>query len=147
LDGDSPGKYTDLFPTSSTRSSEPCITKVSQTTFALCRESQSVIVNVKGETERNKALRWSEIPINIAWDEPYALGIITDGIEVLTLEPSSLVQTLGNMPKVRFIVAAQQGLLYAAAISQIWCIHSVDIAKQRKILVDGKHFQLALKLT
>ncbi|CAH1953989.1 unnamed protein product [Acanthoscelides obtectus] len=147
LDGDPPGKLTELFPTSSTRSSEPCITKVSDTTFALCRDAQSVIVNVKGDTERNKGLKWSEVPLNIAWDEPYALGIITDGIEVLTLEPSGLVQTLSGMPKVRFIASAQQGLLYAAAISQIWCILAVDIAKQRKILVDAKQFQLALKLT
>lgn len=76
------GKQTDLFPTSSTRSNEPCIIRVSDTTFALCRESQTVLVNVMGETERNKALRWSDVPVTLAWDEPYALGILTDCIEV-----------------------------------------------------------------
>lgn len=47
----------------------------------------------------------------------------------------------------RFVVSAKQGLLYAASISQIWCLQAVDIAKQRKVLVDAKQFQLALKLT
>ncbi|XP_018576853.1 vam6/Vps39-like protein [Anoplophora glabripennis] len=141
------GKQTDLFPTSSTRSNEPCIIRVSDTTFALCRETQTVLVNVMGETERNKALRWSDVPVTLAWDEPYALGILTDCIEVLTLEPSGLVQTLPDLSKVRFIVSAKQGLLYAASVSQIWCIQAVDVAKQRKVLVDAKQFQLALKLT
>ncbi|CAG9858629.1 unnamed protein product [Phyllotreta striolata] len=142
------GKQTDLFPTSSTRSNEPCMVKVSDTTFALCRESQTVLVNVNGETERNKALRWSDVPVMLAWDEPYALGILTDSVEVLTLEPSILVQTLTDLPKVRFIVSSQkQGLLYAASISQFWCIQAVDIAKQREVLVNAKQFQLALNLT
>nr|XP_023015227.1 vam6/Vps39-like protein isoform X1 [Leptinotarsa decemlineata] len=141
------GKHTDLFPTSSTRSSEPCLIRVSDTTFALCRENQTVIVNVKGETEMNKALRWSDVPVTMAWDEPYALGILNDSIEVLTLDPSGLVQTLTDLPKVRFIVSAQQGLLFAASISQIWCMTAVDVAKQRAVLVDDKQFQLALKLT
>lgn len=58
--------------------------RVSDTTFALCRESQTVLVNVNGETERNKALRWSDVPVMLAWDEPYALGILTDSVEVKT---------------------------------------------------------------
>lgn len=65
----------------------------------------------------------------------------------MTLEPGGLVQTLPDLSKVRFIVSAKQGLLYAASVSQIWCIQAVDVAKQRKVLVDAKQFQLALKLT
>lgn len=65
----------------------------------------------------------------------------------MTLEPNGPVQMLSDLPKVRFIVSANQGLLYAASISQIWCLQAVDVAKQRKILVDAKKFELALKLT
>jgi hypothetical protein len=141
------GKQIDLFPTSSSRSSEPCIVKASDKTFALCRESQTVLVNVKGETEKTKALRWSDVPLTLAWDEPYALGVLPECIEVQTLEPSGLVQTLPDLSKVRFIITCQQGLLYAASVSQIWCICAVDVARQRKVLLDSKQFQLALKLT
>lgn len=63
------------------------------------------------------------------------------------MEPNGLVQTLIDLPKVRFIVNCQQGLLYAASLSQVWCIQTVDVAKQRKVLLDSKQFQLALKLT
>lgn len=58
---------------------------MSDTTFALCRETQTVLVNVMGETERNKALRWSDVPVTLAWDEPYALGILADCIEVVKI--------------------------------------------------------------
>lgn len=54
---------------------------------------------------------------------------------------------LTELPKVRFIVSAKQGLLYACSISQIWCLQAIDVAKQRKVLVDAKKFELALKLT
>jgi hypothetical protein len=121
--------------------------KASDKTFALCRESQTVLVNVKGETEKTKALRWSDVPLTLAWDEPYALGVLPECIEVQTLEPSGLVQTLPDLSKVRFIITCQQGLLYAASVSQIWCICAVDVARQRKVLLDSKQFQLALKLT
>lgn len=56
------------------------------------------------------------------------------------------VQTLPDMPKVRFLVQAQQGTLFAASLSQIWCLRMVDIAKQSELLLNAKEFRLALKL-
>lgn len=56
------GKEKELFPTSSSRSSEPCITKISDTTFALGRECQTVLVNTKGDAETNKVLKWNTQP-------------------------------------------------------------------------------------
>lgn len=54
---------------------------------------------------------------------------------------------LQDLPKVKFIAHAKQGLLYAASLCQIWCLQAVDVAKQRKVLLDAKKFELALKLT
>lgn len=71
-----------MFPTSSSKSSEPCIVKVGNA-FSLGRETQTVLVNVKGDAEKAKALRWSDAPIALAWDEPYILGLISDAIEVV----------------------------------------------------------------
>ncbi|XP_060532136.1 vam6/Vps39-like protein [Cylas formicarius] len=140
-------KQTDLFPLSSSKSIEPCIIKVTDNTFALCRDNQTVLVNTEGKTERNQALRWSDTATALAWDEPYVLGVINDSIEVNTIEQSQLIQTLPDMPKVRFVVKSEAGLLFAASLSQIWCIQAVDIARQREVLVNNKQFQLALKLT
>lgn len=64
-----------------------------------------------------------------------------------TLEPGGIVQTLSDMNKVRLIICCRQGLLYAASVSQVWGLVAVDVAKQRKVLLDNKQFQLALKLT
>lgn len=75
------GEQTQLFPTSSSKSSEPCIVKVGSA-FALGRETQTVLVNVKGDAEKAKALRWLDAPLALAWDEPYILGLISDAIEV-----------------------------------------------------------------
>lgn len=76
------GKQTKLFPTSSSRSSEPCIIKVSNNIFALGRELQTILINTNGDAEKTKALKWSHIPCAMAWDEPYILGLIPDAIEV-----------------------------------------------------------------
>lgn len=72
----------ELFPTSSNRSCDPCIMKVSDTTFALCREAQTVLVNVKGDPEKAKALRWSDTPVAMVWDEPYTIGLLAESVEV-----------------------------------------------------------------
>ncbi|KAF2900283.1 hypothetical protein ILUMI_05905 [Ignelater luminosus] len=141
------GQQQDLFPTSSSRSSDPCIMKVSDTTFALGREMQTVLVNVKGDAEKAKALRWSDIPIAMAWDEPYTLGVLPESVEVQTLDPGGSVQTLENLPKARLITRCRQGLLYVASVSQVWCLHAVEISKQREMLLKDKQFQLALTLT
>ncbi|KAH0999814.1 hypothetical protein HUJ04_013582 [Dendroctonus ponderosae] len=140
------GQKTDLFNTSSSKAADPCILPISESHFALCRENQTILVNTLGETEKKQTLKWSEPPVLLAYDAPYTLGILTDCIEVCSLDPSMSVQTLPDMPKVRFLVQAQQGTLFAASLSQIWCLRMVDIAKQRELLLNAKEFRLALNL-
>lgn len=141
------GEPQELFPTSSSKSSDPCIVKVSDNTFGLGRETQTILVNVEGRAEKTKASKWSDVPVAIEWDEPYALGILNNLIEVQTLEPGGLVQTLGDLQKVRLITLCRPGLLYAASVSHVWCLQAVEVAVQRKILLENKQFHLALKLT
>ncbi|GLV35804.1 Vacuolar protein sorting 39 [Carabus blaptoides fortunei] len=141
------GKSKELFPTSGNKSSEPCITKLSANIMALGRENQSVLVNTDGNAEKTKALRWSDVPTALAWDEPYLLGLLTDVVEIQTIEPSGLIQTLVDLPKARLICHCRRGIVYVASVSQLWCLQAVDIAKQRQHLLNEKQFQLALKLT
>lgn len=82
-----------------------------------------------------------------AWDDPYAIGLLADSVDIHTLEPCGFVQSLTSLPKARLIVRCKQGVLYAASVSHVWCIRAVDIAKQRQGLLTLKQFQLALKLT
>lgn len=105
------------------------------------------MVNDKGSAEKSKVLKWSGTPTALVWDKPYLLGILPDSIEIQNLDPGGLIQTLNNLPKVRFIVRARQGLLIAASLSTVWYINAVEVATQRKVLLDSKQFELAIQLT
>lgn len=56
------GEPKELFPTSSNKSSEPCIVKLSENIMALGRENHSVLVNTEGNAENTKAIKWSDVP-------------------------------------------------------------------------------------
>jgi hypothetical protein len=57
------GKQDDLFPTD--KHPEPSITKLSDNTFALGKDTQSIFMNTKGDPIQKYAVRWSEVPLAI----------------------------------------------------------------------------------
>lgn len=103
------------------------------------------------------SITWTEPPLLIEWDEPYLLGLLSDSIEVRVLDTSSsgldkdnLVQVIPEIQKARFLVSGrknQQGLIFAASTSHLWCIESIDISIQRQNLLQDKKWFLALQLT
>ena len=76
---------------------------------------------------------------------------INDAIEVRVFDnvqdKGTLIQSIPQLHKARFLVRGKQGLLYVASVSHLWCIQAVDISKQREHLLQEENFQLALKLT
>jgi Vam6/Vps39-like protein vacuolar protein sorting-associated protein 39 len=110
------------------------------------------------DPKTNKAfptIQWSEPPQMLVWDEPYLLGLITDSIEVRVLDTSGLeknnfIQAIPELQKIRFLISGkngQQGLIFAASTSHLWCIQAIDIATQRQRLLEDKKWFLALQLT
>lgn len=88
----------------------------------------------------------------LVWDEPYAVGLLPNAIEIRVLDASgsmkdTFIQTLPEIQKARHLVRSKKGLLFAASLSQLWCIQGVDIPKQCQNLLQNKRFQLALQLT
>lgn len=86
------------------------------------------------------------------WDEPYAIGLLPNGVEIRVLDASgsmkdTFIQNLTDVQKVRHLVRSKKGLLFAASVSQLYCIQGVDIQKQCQSLLQQKKFQLALQLT
>lgn len=86
------------------------------------------------------------------WDNPYAVALVNNVVEVRVLDQSgsnkeTFVQTLTELNKARLLIRAKKGLLFAASVTQLWCIEMVDIAKQANTLLQQKKFQLALQLT
>ena len=63
------------------------------------------------------------------------------------INKDTLVQTIPELGKARFIVQSGKGSLFAAAFSELWYLQAVDIAKQRQILLKQKRFPLAIELT
>uniref|UniRef100_A0A182JZ75 CNH domain-containing protein n=1 Tax=Anopheles christyi TaxID=43041 RepID=A0A182JZ75_9DIPT len=171
----------DLFPTSSSKTIEPCITLIEDSVFAVVKdeflitiytekyrsddregpnsmsgsvkpvEAKAVKADAAKRTMNLKSLIWSEPFQCLVWDDPFAVGLINDAIEVRVFDnvqdKGTLIQSIPQLHKARFLVRGKQGLLYVASVSHLWCIQAVDISKQREHLLQEENFQLALKLT
>ncbi|KAG1653552.1 Vam6/Vps39-like protein [Nymphon striatum] len=78
-------------------------------------------------------------------DPPYLIGILPNQVEVRTIEPRKLIQTL-ELPKPRYVTHCKKGQVYIASTSHVWCLMSVPISDQITHLEQEKQFELALKL-
>lgn len=164
-----------MFPTSSSRTIDPCLTLIdNEKYFGVVKDDYLITIpssdelkNAKTKPESgtsvldpkaNKSfptIQWSEPPQMLVWDEPYLLGLVTDAVEVRVLDTSGLekehlIQTIPELQKARFLISGksgQQGLIFAASISHLWCIEAIDIATQRQNLLQDKKWFLALQLT
>lgn len=63
------------------------------------------------------------------------------------ISKDTLVQTISELGKARFIVRSCKGSLFAASYSDLWYIQAVEIPKQRQNVLQQKKFQLAIELT
>lgn len=76
------------------------------------------------------------------------MGRVNNAIEVRSLVgKDTLVQTIPELQKTKFLVHADKGTIFAAATSELWCIRMVEIPIQRQQLLQQKKFQLAIELT
>lgn len=166
----------DLFPTtSSSRAIDPCVSLIdNEKFFAVVKDEHLITIPTSDEAKNNVSkldseasildpkssktlptITWTEPPTVVVWDQPYILGLITDSVEVRVfdssgLEKDKLIQTIPEIQKARFLISGkvnQKGLIFAASVSHLWCIESIDIATQRQNLLQDKKWFLALKLT
>lgn len=105
----------------------------------------------KGKAPLNPMM-WSSLLLGFVWDEPFVVGRVSSGIEVRCLENNSidkdtLVQSIPELSKIKHLVRSAKGTIFAAAISELWCIRLVDVTSQRQQLLHQKRFQLAIELT
>lgn len=164
-----------MFPTSSSRTIDPCICLIdNEKYFGVVKDEYLITIPSSSEAKNAKTkldsgasvldpkanksfptIVWSEAPQMLVWDEPYLLGLQTDAVEVRVLDTSglekdNLIQVIPELQKARFLISGksgQQGLIFAASISHLWCIEAIDIATQRQHLLQDKKWFLALQLT
>lgn len=139
------GKTKELFPTG--KSPEPNVTKLSDNSFVLGKDSQSFVMDTRGELIQHNPVKWSDTPSALAWDDPYLLGIVHDRLEVYTIEGCLHIQTIKDLNKARLIYRCKQGKVFVASISHVWCVRAVDVTHQIRTLLEQTQFQLAIKLT
>ncbi|XP_070501582.1 vam6/Vps39-like protein [Chironomus tepperi] len=166
----------DLFPTtSSSRSIDPCVSLIdNEKFFAVVKDEHLITIPTSDDAKNNASaldskasildpksgkslptITWSEPPTIVVWDQPYLIGLVTDSVEIRVLDKSgleknNLIQTIPELQKARFLINGrinQQGLIFAASVSHLWCIESIDIATQRQNLLQDKKWFLALQLT
>lgn len=90
--------------------------------------------------------------MSVVWDEPYAIGRISTGIEVRCLQGNginkdTIVQNIPELAKTKFLIRSEKGTIFAASVSELWYIRLVDIPTQRQNLLPQKKYQLAIELT
>lgn len=90
-------KKTDLFPTSSSRTIDPCLTLIDNEKYFGVVKDEYLITIPSSDEVKNKmkpdsgtsildpktnksfpTIAWSEPPQMLVWDEPYLLGLVTD---------------------------------------------------------------------
>lgn len=160
----STGKITkhDLVVTSSSHNMDPCICLMKNEIFGLTKDEHLISIDPKSYTQKDaqkeherpkppKPVQWSSAVLGLAWDEPYIFGRTANSVEVRSFCGSSVAETLvQNIPElktVKFLVKGASGLVFAAAISEVWIIKAVDIPTQRDSLLKQEKFQLAIEIT
>lgn len=158
----------DLVVTSSSHNMDPCICLMKNEIFGLTKDEHLISIDPKNYTQTKKdaqkdaqkdhqrpkapkPIAYSSAVLGLTWDEPYIFGRTANSVEVRSLCGSSATETfVQNIPELKtakFLVRAASGLVFAAAIAEVWYIKAVDIPTQREILLKQEKFQLAIELT
>ncbi|XP_049943822.1 vam6/Vps39-like protein [Schistocerca serialis cubense] len=145
----STGTQQELFPMG--KHQEPSVTKLSNGIFALGKDQQSIFMTTTATPAYKHAVKWSDVPVAIAYDEPYLVAVLPEGLEVRTLEPGAplLVQSIALPPpqRPRLVAPCRRGLLYLASPAFVWCLQAAELSRQISTLLEQRQFQLALRLT
>ncbi|XP_006825770.1 vam6/Vps39-like protein [Saccoglossus kowalevskii] len=136
------GGLKELFPTG--KQLEPTVTRLAEDKLALGRDEMSIFIDSEGAPTQKYALTWNDIPIIIEYDAPYMIAVLPRYVEIRTIEPRLLVQSI-DLQKPRFITLGS-GHVYIASSHFVWRLVPVPITVQIRELLQDKQFELALHL-
>ncbi|XP_070577538.1 vam6/Vps39-like protein [Ptychodera flava] len=138
------GTLKELFPTG--KQLEPTVTRLGEERLALGRDEMSIFIDSEGQPTQKYALTWNDIPIVIEYDAPYMIAVLPKYVEIRTIEPRLLVQSI-DLQRPRFITReGQSGHVYIASNHFVWRLVPVPIDVQISGLLQDKQFELALHL-
>ncbi|XP_046859484.1 vam6/Vps39-like protein [Xenia sp. Carnegie-2017] len=135
------GSLKDLFTTG--KNMEPSISVLKDGNLLLGRDEVTVFIDSDGKPAKRKAPVWTDVPLAVEFHEPYMIGILPKFLEVRTVEPRALVQSI-ELSKPRFI--AHDKFIYVASSSHVWRLVPAPLPMQIQQLLNEKQFDLALLL-
>ncbi|XP_057716221.1 vam6/Vps39-like protein isoform X1 [Corythoichthys intestinalis] len=140
---DGRGTIKELFPTG--KQLEPLVTPLADGKVAVGQDDLTVVLNEEGICTQKCALNWTDIPIAMEHQPPYIIAVLPRYVEIRTLEPRLLVQSV-ELQRPRFITSAGPNVVYVASNHFVWRLVPVSIATQIRQLLQDKQFELALQL-
>lgn len=133
----------ELFPTG--RQPEPIVIKVDDM-FGIVKESLTTLLNTEGESINQSAVKWPAPPIATGYDEPYLIGLLGESVEIRCWGLEDPLDIAPLPVKAKAFTRGKSGVAYLASTDQIWLMTAIPLHRQIKLLLQGKHFELALKL-
>lgn len=76
------------------RQPEPLITRLQDDSYAVLSEKNVHLVNMNGDRIQIEPIVMSELPVSLAYDYPYLMGLSPAGVEVHTINPTLTIQTI-----------------------------------------------------
>uniref|UniRef100_A0A914X4H1 CNH domain-containing protein n=1 Tax=Plectus sambesii TaxID=2011161 RepID=A0A914X4H1_9BILA len=116
--------------------------------IGFCRDDSTIFVDFDGKSLSREYIdiRWSEVPIAVAYDPPYLVALLPKNIEIRSIKPSVCVQVV-QLPKVRMLAGGISGHVYAAAAHDLWEMTTAPNLKQNiQQLVKEKQYEMAIQL-
>ncbi|KHN87495.1 Vam6/Vps39-like protein [Toxocara canis] len=136
-----------LFSTGS-RIGEPLIVDIQdKELIAYCRDNFLFFQEYDGGASSVPKVKFSSSPIQIVYDAPYLLALMTKGrIEIRSVKPTTHIQTI-QLNRAMHISKGLPGTVYAGSVSDVWLLDSRPQMKSNiERLVYEKQFELAIQL-
>uniref|UniRef100_A0A8C1L0T5 VPS39 subunit of HOPS complex n=1 Tax=Cyprinus carpio TaxID=7962 RepID=A0A8C1L0T5_CYPCA len=140
---DGRGSVKELFPTG--KQLEPLVAPLADGKVAVGQDDLTVVLNKEGVCTQKCALNWTDIPVAMEHQPPYIIAVLPRYVEIRTLEPRLLVQSI-ELQRPRFLTSAGSNVVYVASNHFVWRLVPISIASQIRQLLQDKQFELALQL-
>lgn len=111
--------------------------------FLLTKDDTSTLIAETGQPIKSISIRWSAIPLGIAYMHPYFVGILPQKIEVRTHNTGIYIQEI-ELNNTNIIVA--KDVLFSSNENNLYTIMPIDFDNQVVQLINKKHFSEALQL-
>ncbi|WKY10567.1 hypothetical protein Q1695_002715 [Nippostrongylus brasiliensis] len=106
-----------------------------------------LLTNLEGQKTSLPDVRFSDVPVNIVYDNPYLVGLLPKGrVEVRSLNPPHLIQSMA-LSRASLLCPGNSGFIFISSPFDVWMLDvHVNIRKNVAQLIADKEFELAIQV-